>query len=220
MAISFNSHVHGGTAKPLLETRSLLDPPEPYVPPPHGETSNQPGTQQDHSSSSSPSPSPPPPAPSPAPAPGAAQPHPAEQPLGFRRRQAFRGVVAGKPWRFLSVGWQRNDGGEQHCVLAVLQGTHLITVDALAGEADALPWSCDGEPALRSVDLDGDGCPEVLALYPMRPPSGERFMWPVVLRCDATRVAWELDAVRTRRLRESLDKAPLKTLRQAQDLLR
>jgi hypothetical protein len=160
--------------------------------------------------------------------------------VSFHRKQAFEGGPAAARWRVLSVAWQREDGGASHCVLAVMQGAeqgteqtngqnkqgqqgaHDVHVDALAGERDEPPWSCDGEPALRIRDLDNDGCPEVIALYPMRPPSGERFTWPLVLRCDGARAdpTWALDTPRTQRLRSAVQARPIQTLRQAEALLR
>lgn len=140
--------------------------------------------------------------------------------VAFHHDQAFRGKILGKPWRVLSVAWHLENGGEEHCVLAVLSGDEEVHVDALAGELDAPPWSCDGEPTLRITDLDGDTCPEVIALYPMRPPSGEQFRWPIVLRCDAAKLKWDMDAERTRRLQKTLMTAPLDSVKQAEDILR
>jgi hypothetical protein len=141
------------------------------------------------------------------------------------RRQAFRGEVTGTVWHVLSAVWQLDSGGEAHCILAAYGGSHwvgdyLVSVDALTGETDAPPWSCDGEPALKIVDLNGDGCPEVLALYPMRPPSGERFYWPLVLRCAAAPLRWDFDRARSQRLRAGLTSAPLPSLKQAEALLK
>jgi hypothetical protein len=140
--------------------------------------------------------------------------------FGFHRHQAFRSTILGKPWRVLSVSWQLARGGDSHCVLATLRGKNVVPIDAMAGEVDVPPWSCDGEPALQIIDLNGDFCPEVLALYPMRPPSGEQFLWPLVLRCDAKNVTWAFDPPRSQRLRAALQTAPLNSLQQAVKLLR
>jgi hypothetical protein len=98
----------------------------------------------------------------------------------------------------------------------------VSSVDALAGEADTPPWSCEGEPALRVADLDGDGCPEVLAQYRLRPPSGDVFDWAVVLRCDpAATPALAFDAERSARWRAALlGPAAPRTLRAAEALLK
>jgi hypothetical protein len=141
------------------------------------------------------------------------------------RRQAFRGEVAGVAWHLLSAVWQLDKGGEAHCILAAYGGSHwasndIVSIDALNGETDPPLWSCDGEPALQIIDLDGDGCPEVLALYPMRPPSGERFLWPLVLQCAAAPLRWDFDRARSQRLRARLTATPLTSLRQAVRLLK
>jgi len=117
--------------------------------------------------------------------------------VDFHRRQAFR-LNSGA--LILSAAWWPESGGEAHCGLAAVIGERVQVVDALAGEADPPPWSCDGEPALRFTDLDADGCVDVIALYPMRPPSGERFAWPLVLRCEGD--GYALDAKRTLALRQ------------------
>ncbi len=143
--------------------------------------------------------------------------------VDFHRDQAFRGRVGSREWRLLSLAWQPNAGGPARCVLAASSGNKVrAVVDVLEGEGEpsALAWSCDGEPELRVVDLDGDRCPEFIALVPMRPPSGERFRWPIVLRCDGANVSWAFDADRSRRLRASLVQAPLDSVRQAEALLR
>jgi hypothetical protein len=140
--------------------------------------------------------------------------------IEFHRDQAFRGASVGKPWRVLSVAWQLESGGGAHCVVAVISGSKIARVDALAGERDSLPWSCDGEPALRITDIDGDNCPEVLALYQMRPPSGEVFQWPVVLRCNLNESKWEMDSEKTQYLRSTLNTSPIVSLRQMEKLLR
>ena len=135
----------------------------------------------------------------------------------FHRDQAFRGSTAGKSWRVLSVGWWRGDnGGKTRCALVVLQEHSVKRVDVLRDQNATMPWSCEGEPALRITDLDGDSCPEIIALYPIRPPSGDVFDAPIVLRCDAKTVSWTLDETRTQRLENARS---LKTLRQAERLL-
>lgn len=116
--------------------------------------------------------------------------------VDFHRRQAFR-LASGA--QLLSIAWWPEPAGEARCVLASVIGERVQTTDALAGEADPPPWSCDGEPALRFTDLDADGCVDAVALYPMRPPSGERFLWPLVLHCAAD--GYALDEARTRTLR-------------------
>jgi hypothetical protein len=131
----------------------------------------------------------------------------------FHRRQAFRVIAGGDvPLQVLSIAWTPEAGGDTHCVLGAVQGTQVYAWDALSGETEAPPWSCDGEPALRFTDLDADGCADVVALYPMRPPSGERFLWPLVLRCAQGGAALEFDAERSRVLRTG---APPKNLAQA-----
>lgn len=139
--------------------------------------------------------------------------------MEFHRRQAFRIEPAGL--HVVSVAWWKEAGGDTHCVLGTRGRDGLQTFDALAGEADAPPWSCEGEPALRLTDLDRDGCPEVLAQYALRPPSGEVFTWGLVLACDKAGGRYRFDEARTARWRAALagDGAP-RTLRQAEALLK
>jgi hypothetical protein len=129
--------------------------------------------------------------------------------VDFHRQQAFR---LGSGWQVLSIGWWSEGGGEPHCALGAVLGDKVQHWDALAGEAEAPPWACDGEPVLRFTDLDADGCIDVLALYPLRPPSGERFLWPIVLRCAEGGSGYALDARRTAALRAG---SPPKSLAQA-----
>ena len=82
----------------------------------------------------------------------------------FHRRQAFR---LGPDASVLSMAWLPEGGGEPHCTLAIVQVRTAQTFDALDGQADAPPWGCDGEPAIRLSDFDADGCVDVLALFPM-----------------------------------------------------
>lgn len=154
--------------------------------------------------------------------------------MDFHRRQAWRIKGAGPvETQLVSVAWWKESGGEAHCVLALAPAApagaalQLTTVDALEGEADPPPWSCEGEPAVRIADLDADGCPEVLAQYTLRPPSGEVFPWGVVLRCEPAAAGagapprHVFDAARSARWREALIAArPIRSLREAEALLR
>ncbi|RQP23054.1 hypothetical protein DZC73_18175 [Albitalea terrae] len=114
-----------------------------------------------------------------------------ESPLRFEfhRRQAFVVKLGDVPVQVMSLSWWPQSGGDAHCALVVKsasatsQHADVPVIDALAGAADDPPWSCDGEPALRFTDVNDDGCTDLVALFPMRPPSGERFWQPVVLTC-------------------------------------
>ncbi|MFZ5544566.1 MAG: hypothetical protein ACOZJZ_13480 [Pseudomonadota bacterium] len=121
--------------------------------------------------------------------------------MEFHRRQGFRwqGGPHGSADLVSLAAWPPG-GGAARCVLAVAQRGQLLTVDALAGDSGQ-PWSCDGEPALGLADVDGDGSADVLALYPYRPPSNERFMLPLVLRYEPGQGRFVLDAARTAWLR-------------------
>jgi hypothetical protein len=129
----------------------------------------------------------------------------------FHRRQGFR-LQGAAPAAIVSLlAWP--DSGPAHCVLATEQAGQLQTLDALAEDGDQ-PWSCEGEPALTLADVDGDGEPDLLVLYPYRAPSNDRFMLPLVLRGHAGPLRFVLDAERTRWLRERPPQ-DLKQMRQA-----
>jgi hypothetical protein len=119
----------------------------------------------------------------------------------FHRRQGFRWQGEGARTAALVSLWVMPQGGQPRCVLAIEGEGLLQTLDALAGDAQQ-PWSCDGEPALSLADVDGDGTPELLVLYPYRPPSNEVFQLPLVLRYQPAPARFELDAARTQWLRD------------------
>lgn len=140
----------------------------------------------------------------------------------FHRRQAFAVKLGNAQVQVMSLSWWPQAGGDAHCALVIRPGHEesarrdLPVVDALAGAADDPPWSCDGEPALRFTDLNADGCTDLVALFPMRPPSGERFWQPVVLTCvNGNTLA--LDAALTKHLAAH---QPLRDLQQAVQQLR
>ena len=118
----------------------------------------------------------------------------------FHRRQAFRWQDAeGRSAAIGSVIVQP-PAADAVCLLAIDQNGALATWNALAGNDDQ-PWSCDGEPALTLADVTADGAPDLLVLYPYRPPSNQPFMLPLVLRYSTATHAFELDPDRTRWLR-------------------
>lgn len=118
----------------------------------------------------------------------------------FHRRQGFRWQGEGGRTAALLSLMVLPEGAAPRCLLVIEQGGGLDLVDALAGDAGQ-PWSCDGEPALGQADVDGDGVADLLALYPYRPPSGERFMLPLVFTYRPAAGRFELDASRTASLR-------------------
>ena len=143
----------------------------------------------------------------------------------FHRQQAFAVPLNGTTLQLMSLAWWPEKGGEAHCALVFrparggASGHDVPFVDALAGAADAPPWACDGEPALRFTDVDGDGCTDVVALFPMRPPSGERFMQGLVLTCRKGNTL-ALDAERTRHLAERQSQGePFRNVQQAEQCL-
>lgn len=126
----------------------------------------------------------------------------------FHRAQSFvvqPGAWGGPPWQLVSMEWAPESGGNSHCVLALFSAAREapVLIDPLEDRAtgDRMPWSCDGEPALRFVDAPG--CARVLALHPMRPPSGERFLLPTVVGCVQGSSTPALDRAATMRLREA-----------------
>jgi hypothetical protein len=125
----------------------------------------------------------------------------------FHRAQSFAvraGAGGGPGWQVVSLAWSPESGGDARCVLALFSGGGPpVLVDPLDDRdaADRMPWSCEGEPALRFVDAPG--CPRVLALHPMRPPSGERFLLPTVVGCAEGSTTPALDRAATARLRDA-----------------
>jgi hypothetical protein len=134
----------------------------------------------------------------------------------FHRQQAFVVKLGDAPVQVMSLSWWPQPGGNAHCALVVKPALgasrgDLPIVDALAGATNDPPWSCDGEPALRFTDVNGDSCTDLVALFPMRPPSGERFWQPVVLACTGgTSLAF--DPLLTKQLTSH---QPLRNLQQA-----
>ncbi|MED5619872.1 hypothetical protein [Ideonella sp. BN130291] len=129
--------------------------------------------------------------------------HEMNQPLQvqFHRDQGFRWRGEGARSAAIVSLLVMPEGQPAHCVLAVEREGRLQTLDALATDAQQ-PWSCDGEPALTLADVDGDGAPDLLVLYPYRAPSNDTFQLPLVLRHRQDKGDFELEAERTRWLRE------------------
>lgn len=142
----------------------------------------------------------------------------------FHRAQAFRWQAAG-PAHAVNVvsllGWADGaaaaSGADAHCALVLEQRGGAQAFDALATDGD-MPWSCEGEPAITSTDVDGDRIADLLVLYPYRAPSGDRFMLPLVFVYRPAQAALVLDEAETRRLRAR--KEPITDLRSMKQALR
>ncbi|MEY4561530.1 MAG: hypothetical protein RLZZ618_807 [Pseudomonadota bacterium] len=134
--------------------------------------------------------------------------------IEFDRAQSFRFGPAADSTQLLSLSWTPRNGGGTHCVIHLARGKQLLAVDVLEPDLD-MPWTCDDPPAVKIVDVDGDGCLDVLAIYPFRPPSNERFPLPIVLTCTLDGKNHQLDVERTNWLRTPTGKHPTDTLAQA-----
>lgn len=140
----------------------------------------------------------------------------------FHKQQAFMVKLGNAPVQVMSLSWWPESGGDAHCALVVKPARaassrgDLPIIDALAGASDDPPWSCDGQPALRFIDVNGDGCTDLVALFPMRPPSGERFWQPLVLTCTGgNSLAFEQSLTK-----ELASHQPLRNLQQAMQWLK
>lgn len=140
--------------------------------------------------------------------------------VGFHRKSSFRlALPGGKSLDLTSLTYAGEDGSEPHCVLAVEQRQGITLLNPLEGEDDP-PWSCDGEPALQWTDLTGDAQPEMLVIYPYRPPSGERFWQSFVLHLDAREPSLDWDQKLTQQLRQAAQARPITSLESARHLLK
>lgn len=135
--------------------------------------------------------------------------------VAFFRKQGFRFGRGAQAARVVPLEWTHQSEGMTHCELHVFHGDQAQAIDLLAPDTDR-GWSCDGEPALAFKDVDGDGCLDMVAMAPYRPPSGESFMQTVVVTCepggrshkvDVARTSWIEKAVQNGRAIDSLKDA-------------
>ena len=112
--------------------------------------------------------------------------------------QVFQVEKGDKRYQTLSLGYRSGDRRSIECVLAVVSGRqiHLFSADSVEPNIDS--WHCDGAPALRFAEVNGDNADDLLAMFPFRPPSNEVFYLPLVFVFDISAGLFNYDNNRSR----------------------